>query len=150
MHINLHQMVQNVYTNTSTKDKANIDQAVLTDDFGSEASVYHEIDCDACGAHIKYDSKTQGIQSNTCPYCGLALAGMERSDSGDESCEAVENSGDGSAEDTIYEAECICGCSVEFDQQTLEAGAITCPVCGVLFSWKMKKTIPLTWMMTNL
>ena len=38
----------------------------------------------------------------------------------------------GDEETTIYEVECACGHIVDFDEETLEKGSMTCPNCGEL------------------
>ena len=36
----------------------------------------------------------------------------------------------GDEDTTIYEVECACGEVIDFDEETLEKGSITCPKCG--------------------
>ena len=50
----------------------------------------------------------------------------------------------GDEETTIYEAKCACGYIVDFDEETLEKGSITCPECGELleFSLEDEEEIP--------
>ena len=36
----------------------------------------------------------------------------------------------GDEETTIYEVTCACGCVIDFDEETLEAGSMQCPECG--------------------
>ncbi|MBO5868702.1 MAG: hypothetical protein J6Q54_07340 [Oscillospiraceae bacterium] len=36
----------------------------------------------------------------------------------------------GDEETTIYEVKCACGEIIDFDEETLEAGSMTCPNCG--------------------
>ena len=36
----------------------------------------------------------------------------------------------GDEDSTIYEVQCVCGEVINFDEETLEAGAIPCPNCG--------------------
>ena len=36
----------------------------------------------------------------------------------------------GDEDTTIYEVQCVCGEVINFDEETLEAGAIPCPNCG--------------------
>ena len=36
----------------------------------------------------------------------------------------------GDEDTTIYEVECACGEIIDFDEETLEQGSITCPNCG--------------------
>ena len=36
---------------------------------------------------------------------------------------------------TIYEVECACGEIIDFDEETLEQGSITCPNCGELLEF---------------
>ena len=48
----------------------------------------------------------------------------------DEDEEYEEGFDFGDEETTIYEVECACGEIINFDEETLEAGSITCPNCG--------------------
>ena len=49
----------------------------------------------------------------------------------DEDDEYYEEGFDFGDEDTtIYEVECACGEVIDFDEETLEKGSITCPKCG--------------------
>ena len=49
----------------------------------------------------------------------------------DEDDEDYEEGFDFGDEDTtIYEVECACGEVIDFDEETLEKGSITCPKCG--------------------
>ena len=41
----------------------------------------------------------------------------------------------GDEDSTIYEVECVCGEIVDFDEETLEKGSITCPNCGELLEF---------------
>ena len=36
----------------------------------------------------------------------------------------------GDEDSTIYEVECACGEIIDFDEETLEKGSMTCPICG--------------------
>ena len=36
----------------------------------------------------------------------------------------------GDEDSTIYEVECVCGEIIDFDEETLEKGSMTCPNCG--------------------
>ena len=36
----------------------------------------------------------------------------------------------GDEETTIYEVKCACGEVIDFDEETLEKGSMTCPNCG--------------------
>ncbi len=36
----------------------------------------------------------------------------------------------GDEDSTIYEVECVCGEVINFDEETLEQGSMTCPNCG--------------------
>jgi hypothetical protein len=40
-------------------------------------------------------------------------------------------------ESTIYEVKCACGEVIDFDEETLEAGSITCPNCGEHLEFSM-------------
>ena len=48
----------------------------------------------------------------------------------DEDEEYEEGFDFGDEDSTIYEVECACGEIINFDEETLEAGSITCPNCG--------------------
>ena len=41
----------------------------------------------------------------------------------------------GDEDTTIYSVECACGEIVDFDEETLEKGSITCPNCGELLEF---------------
>ena len=43
----------------------------------------------------------------------------------------------GDEETTIYEVKCACGSIINFDEETLEEGSITCPECGELLEFTM-------------
>ena len=45
----------------------------------------------------------------------------------------------GDEETTIYEVKCACGNIVDFDEETLEAGSITCPECGELLEFSLEE-----------
>ena len=54
--------------------------------------------------------------------------------------EDVEEGFDYGDEDTtIYEVECVCGEIVDFDEETLEKGSITCPNCGELLEFVVEE-----------
>ena len=40
----------------------------------------------------------------------------------------------GDEDTTIYEVECACGEVIDFDEETLEKGSITCPNCGETYN----------------
>jgi hypothetical protein len=44
----------------------------------------------------------------------------------------------GDEESTIYEVVCACGEVIDFDEETLEAGSITCPNCGEHLEFSME------------
>ena len=44
----------------------------------------------------------------------------------------------GDEETTIYEVRCACGNVIDFDEETLEAGSITCPECGELLEFSLE------------
>ena len=48
----------------------------------------------------------------------------------DEDEEYDEGFDFGDEESTIYEVKCACGEIIDFDEETLEAGSISCPNCG--------------------
>ena len=43
----------------------------------------------------------------------------------------------GDEDSTIYEVTCACGEVLNFDEETLEAGSMTCPNCGELLEFSM-------------
>ena len=43
----------------------------------------------------------------------------------------------GDEETTIYEVKCACGSIINFDEETLEKGSITCPECGELLEFTL-------------
>ena len=43
----------------------------------------------------------------------------------------------GDEDTTIYEVECACGEIINFDEETLEQGSMTCPNCGELLEFTM-------------
>ena len=43
----------------------------------------------------------------------------------------------GDEETTIYEVKCACGNIIDFDEETLEKGSITCPECGELLEFSL-------------
>ena len=45
----------------------------------------------------------------------------------------------GDEDSTIYEVECTCGEIVDFDEETLEKGSITCPNCGELLEFVVEE-----------
>ena len=44
----------------------------------------------------------------------------------------------GDEETTIYEVECACGEIINFDEEVLEAGSMTCPNCGELLEFSLE------------
>ncbi len=44
----------------------------------------------------------------------------------------------GDEESTIYEVKCACGNIIDFDEETLEEGSITCPDCGELLEFSLE------------
>ena len=44
----------------------------------------------------------------------------------------------GDEETTIYEVKCACGEIIDFDEETLEKGSITCPECGELLEFSLE------------
>ena len=44
----------------------------------------------------------------------------------------------GDEDSTIYEVKCACGEVIDFDEETLEAGSITCPNCGEHLEFSME------------
>ena len=45
----------------------------------------------------------------------------------------------GDEESTIYEVKCACGEIIDFDEDTLESGSITCPSCGELLEFSLEE-----------
>ena len=44
----------------------------------------------------------------------------------------------GDEDSTIYEVECVCGERINFDEETLEKGSMTCPNCGELLEFSLE------------
>ena len=44
----------------------------------------------------------------------------------------------GDEETTIYEVECACGEIIDFDEEVLEKGSMTCPNCGELLEFSVE------------
>ena len=44
----------------------------------------------------------------------------------------------GDEDSIIYEVECACGERIAFDEETLEAGSMTCPNCGELLEFSLE------------
>ena len=44
----------------------------------------------------------------------------------------------GDEDSTIYEVECACGEVINFDEETLEKGSMTCPNCGELLEFSLE------------
>ena len=44
----------------------------------------------------------------------------------------------GDEDSTIYEVECVCGEVINFDEETLEKGSMTCPKCGELLEFSVE------------
>ena len=44
----------------------------------------------------------------------------------------------GDEETTVYEVKCACGNIIDFDEETLEKGSITCPECGELLEFSLE------------
>ena len=44
----------------------------------------------------------------------------------------------GDEETTIYEVKCACGNIIDFDEETLEKGSMTCPECGELLEFSLE------------
>ena len=45
----------------------------------------------------------------------------------------------GDEDTTIYEVKCVCGEIIDFDEETLEAGSMTCPNCGELLEFTVEE-----------
>ena len=45
----------------------------------------------------------------------------------------------GDEDTTIYEVECACGEVIDFDEETLEKGSITCPNCGETLEFSVEE-----------
>ena len=54
----------------------------------------------------------------------------------DEECEEGFDFGD--EDSIIYEVECKCGEIINFDEETLEKGSMTCPNCGELLEFSLE------------
>ena len=56
----------------------------------------------------------------------------------DEDEEYEEGFDFGDEESTIYEVECACGEIINFDEEVLEQGSMTCPNCGELLEFSVE------------
>ena len=45
----------------------------------------------------------------------------------------------GDEETTIYEVQCACGNVIDFDEETLEQGSMTCPNCGETLEFSLEE-----------
>ena len=59
-------------------------------------------------------------------------------DDEDEDEEFEEGFDFGDEETTIYEVECACGEIIDFDEEVLEAGSMTCPNCGETLEFSLE------------
>jgi len=59
-------------------------------------------------------------------------------DDWDEDEEYEEGFDFGDEETTIYEVECACGEIINFDEEVLEAGSMTCPNCGETLEFSLE------------
>ena len=59
-------------------------------------------------------------------------------DWGDEDEEFEEGFDFGDEDSIIYEVECACGERINFDEETLEQGSMTCPNCGELLEFSLE------------
>ena len=55
----------------------------------------------------------------------------------DEDEEFEEGFDFGDEDTTIYEVQCVCGEVINFDEETLEKGSMTCPNCGELLEFSV-------------
>ena len=59
-------------------------------------------------------------------------------DEWDEDEDLEEGFDFGDEETTIYEVECACGEIIDFDEEVLEKGSMTCPNCGELLEFSVE------------
>ena len=59
-------------------------------------------------------------------------------DEDDEDEDYEEGFDFGDEETTIYEVECACGEIIDFDEEVLEKGSMTCPNCGELLEFSVE------------
>ena len=59
-------------------------------------------------------------------------------DEWDEDEDIEEGFDFGDEETTIYEVECACGEIIDFDEEVLEQGSMTCPNCGELLEFSVE------------
>ena len=62
----------------------------------------------------------------------------EFEDEWDEDEDIEEGFDFGDEETTIYEVECACGEIINFDEEVLEQGSMTCPNCGELLEFSVE------------
>ena len=63
----------------------------------------------------------------------------DEEDEWDEDEEYEEGFDFGDEDSIIYEVECACGERIAFDEETLEAGSMTCPNCGELLEFSLEE-----------
>ena len=57
----------------------------------------------------------------------------------DEEWDDEEGFDFGDEDSTIYEVKCVCGEVINFDEETLEEGSMTCPNCGELLEFSVEE-----------
>ena len=62
----------------------------------------------------------------------------DEDDEWDEDEDYEEGFDFGDEDSTIYEVECACGEVINFDEETLEKGSMTCPNCGELLEFSLE------------
>ena len=55
-----------------------------------------------------------------------------------EDCDCEEGFEFGDEDSIIYEVKCVCGNVINFDEETLEKGSITCDQCGELLEFSVE------------
>ena len=68
----------------------------------------------------------------------VAYEDWDDEDDWDEDEEYEEGFDFGDEETTIYEVKCVCGEIIDFDEETLEEGSMSCPNCGELLEFSLE------------
>ena len=91
-----------------------------------------EEDLDAIEDYILDEEDDEDEDFNPADYMDF-----DEDDFEDEDYEEGFDFGD--EDSTIYEVECKCGEIINFDEETLEKGSMTCPNCGELLEFSLEE-----------
>ena len=80
----------------------------------------------------------RGSEGNTPQKMFPMLFEDDDYDFDDEDEDYEEGFDFGDEDSTIYEVECACGEIIDFDEETLEKGSMTCPNCGETLEFSLE------------